>query len=195
MSSFSLPAVALVLLTSLVLLEVLDWRFSIGALGLQYLGVFLLVALTWPIELAVIKLVTGWMCGAILGLTNVNYQGDVNAEQAWPTERLFRILTASLVVIAVLAFSPRVEQWIPSAAAPQIWGSFLLIGMGLLNVGITRALFAAILGLMTVVSGFEIIYAAVEASTLVAGLLAVINLGIALVGSYLMSIAPASETT
>jgi len=42
------------------------------------------------------------------------------------------------------------------------------------------------IGLMTVLCGFEILYAAVESSILVAALLAVINLGLALVGSYLM---------
>ena len=39
---------------------------------------------------------------------------------------------------------------------------------------------------MTVLSGFEILYSAVEGSILVAALLATINLGLALVGAYLM---------
>jgi hypothetical protein len=39
---------------------------------------------------------------------------------------------------------------------------------------------------MTVLSGFEIIYSTVESSVLVAALLAVINLGLALVGAYLL---------
>jgi hypothetical protein len=39
---------------------------------------------------------------------------------------------------------------------------------------------------MTALSGFEILYATVEGSVLVAGLLAIINLGLALVGSYLL---------
>jgi hypothetical protein len=40
--------------------------------------------------------------------------------------------------------------------------------------------------LLTVITGFEIIYSAVESSALVVALLVVINLGLALVGSYLM---------
>jgi hypothetical protein len=39
---------------------------------------------------------------------------------------------------------------------------------------------------MTVLAGFEILYATVEGSILVAALLAVINLGLALVGAYLL---------
>jgi uncharacterized membrane protein len=65
-------------------------------------------------------------------------------------------------------------------------GSLLLIGMGLLHLGITTDILRVAIGLMTVLSGFEIIYSAVEGSVLVAALLAVITLGLALVGSYLL---------
>ena len=44
-----------------------------------------------------------------------------------------------------------------------------------------------ILGLLTLLAGFEIIYAAVESSELVAAALAVVNLGLALTGAYLLS--------
>ena len=43
-----------------------------------------------------------------------------------------------------------------------------------------------ILGLLTLLTGFEILYAAVENSILVTGLLAVTNLGLGIVGSYLL---------
>jgi hypothetical protein len=49
-----------------------------------------------------------------------------------------------------------------------------------------------IVGLLTVLSGFEIIYAAIESSVLVTGLLAGVNLGLALVGAYLL-ISPKME--
>ena len=65
-------------------------------------------------------------------------------------------------------------------------GSLILIGMGLLHLGITSYILRVVIGLMTVLSGFEILYSAVEGSILVAALLATINLGLALVGAYLM---------
>ena len=46
--------------------------------------------------------------------------------------------------------------------------------------------------LLTALAGFEIIYAAIETSVLVTGLLAGINLGLALVGAYLI-ISPTME--
>jgi hypothetical protein len=44
------------------------------------------------------------------------------------------------------------------------------------------------LGLLTVLSGFELVYAALETSILIAGLQAVITLGLALVGAYLLAV-------
>ena len=73
-------------------------------------------------------------------------------------------------------------------------GSLLLIGMGLLHLGITVSILRVTIGLMTVLSGFEILYSAVEGSVLVAALLAIINLGLALTGSYLMIASAASES-
>jgi hypothetical protein len=65
-------------------------------------------------------------------------------------------------------------------------GGLMLIAMGLLHLGITSQVLRVTLGLMTVLTGFEILYATVEGSALVTGLLAVITLGLSLVGSYLM---------
>jgi hypothetical protein len=48
---------------------------------------------------------------------------------------------------------------------------------------------------LTVLSGFEVLYAAVENSILVAALLAAVNLCLALVGSYLLNVSVAREDT
>jgi hypothetical protein len=64
--------------------------------------------------------------------------------------------------------------------------------MGLLQIGFTNeALFISI-GLLTITAGFEIIYAMIDSSILVAGLLAAANLGIAMIGAYLLT-APQME--
>jgi hypothetical protein len=67
-----------------------------------------------------------------------------------------------------------------------VTGAVLLIGMGLINLGMTTRPLRVLLGLLTTLSGFELLYAAVESSVLVAGLLAVVTLGLALVGAYLL---------
>ena len=63
----------------------------------------------------------------------------------------------------------------------------MLIGMGLLHLGISAQPLRIILGLLTVLSGFEIIYAALESSLLVAALLAVVELGLSLTGAYILT--------
>jgi hypothetical protein len=59
--------------------------------------------------------------------------------------------------------------------------------MGLLQLGMTTRISRIFIGLFTMLSGFEILYAVVERSILVTGLLALINLGLAIAGSYLIT--------
>jgi len=48
-------------------------------------------------------------------------------------------------------------------------------------------------GLMTVLSGFEVLYAPLEQAALVTGLLAAVNLSLALVGAFLINAPFAGE--
>jgi hypothetical protein len=162
-----------------------NWRWRVGGLAVQYLGVFWLVAISWPSSLAAVKLVTGWMAGAILGVSRIGQRAE--DRRRWPTEWLFLGLMVVLVVMSASAIAPSVAVWLPEVQEDQAWGGMLLIGMGMIHLGLASRGIRVILSLLTLLSGFEILYAVVESSTLVAGLLAVINLGVALVGAYLLS--------
>jgi hypothetical protein len=65
--------------------------------------------------------------------------------------------------------------------------------MGILLLGLTADTLRITLGLLTLLAGFEILYATVETSILLAGLLSIVNLGLALGGAYLMTAAPEEE--
>ena len=67
------------------------------------------------------------------------------------------------------------------------WYVLLLAGMGLLQMGMTSQPLRMVIGLLTFLAGSEIIYSALENSVLVAGLLAAIDLSLALIGAYLMA--------
>jgi hypothetical protein len=69
------------------------------------------------------------------------------------------------------------------------WSGLFLIGIGVLQVGLSSTMFRNAIGLLTLLSGFEILYAAVETSILIAGLLAIFSLGVALAAAYLMNAA------
>ena len=190
----SLPALIFVILTGLSLLISRDWRWSVGALALQYVGVFILVQYAWPLEISAVKLVAGWMAGAILGMaaSNSPATGQVE-EQSIPPSRIFRLLAAGLVGLAVGSLAAPLQSWLPQdAPLGLVLSSLVLLGLGLLNLGLTSQPLRAVIGLLTALAGFEILYAAVETSILVAGLLAGVNIGLALVAAYLL-LAPGME--
>lgn len=182
----ALPVVFLISLTGIILLVSHDWRVSIAALAVQYIGVFVLVVISWPLEMAVVKLVTGWMVCAVLVLAKAGASGSNIDEQGTVMNVFFRLLAAGLVGLVVASTGPRILVWIPEISIEQLLGGWVLIGLGLLHLGLTSSTLRVILGLLTVLAGFEIIYAAVETSVLVAGLLAAVSLGLALVGAYLL---------
>ena len=148
----------------------------------------ILTLLHWPLGMASVKVVAGWMCAAILGMTRSGLPREDKAEKQsiLPQGRLFRLFAAGIVIVVVASATPRVDAVMADAGFAVTTGSLLLIGMGLLHLGVTAHILRVIIGLMTVLAGFEILYATVEGSVLVAALLAGINLGLALVGSYLL---------
>lgn len=191
---FSWFAVIVILATCVGLLIVRDWRWSIILLAVQYFGMFILTLQNWPLGMASVKVVAGWMSAAILGMTRSGLPSqDFDEGTIWPRGRLFRLFAAAMILLIVAATTPSVDTIMADAGFAVTGGALILIGMGLLHLGITSYILRVVIGLMTVLSGFEILYSAVEGSILVAALLAIINLGLALVGSYLLIAENAQE--
>ncbi len=184
----------IVLFASLGLLFSRAWRAQLILLAVEYLGVFWLVAMHWPFGLASVKLVTGWMVCATLGITQSSLKDVGDAEEmAWPQGRLFRFFMVAMVVVVVVALMPYVEALIPGIDRSVILGGLVSIGVGIVQLGITSNLLRITLSLLMVMAGFETLYAVVETSVLLTGLLAIVNLGLALSGAYWMT-AAASPT-
>ena len=196
-----LPIFALLLVaaTSLILFMSTDWRLGILTLAVQYFGVFLLVLIHWPLSIAVVKLVAGWMPGAVLGMAMVSIperRQEMRQEtgKVLVASRPFYLLAALLVGMVVISQANQILEWFPDIHPEQAWGGLILVGLGLLKFGFTVNPLHAMLGLLTALSGFEVIYATIERSAMVAGLLAGITLGLALAGAYLL-MAPHLEET
>ena len=184
-TQYAIGAVLLLMATSLVLLISQNWRWTLAAFGLQYLGIFWLVAGVWPISLAAVKLIVGIMAGAVLATSQL---GNAAAEKGSTalSGRIFRLLTAGLIWIVVFSVSPQVTSWI-GIRQELVTGGLLLASMGLLQMGMTGQLLRVGIGLLSFLAGFEVIYAALEVSVMLAGLLAAITLALALVGAYLLA--------
>jgi hypothetical protein len=183
-----LPAVILAFTTAAVLIISRDWRISILSLAIQYICVFVLVSLSWPLETAATKLVAGWMACAVMGVALLNLPGGyITANPRLISDILFRLLAVILTALIVFAGGPKIGIWLPEVTVNQVFGSLTLISLGLLHLGLTIHPIRVVFGLLTVLSGFEILYSAVESSILIAGLLAIVTLGLAIVGAYMLA--------
>lgn len=196
-------AAILVTISSLLLLITVNWRGSIFLFGLTTFGVFLLLTNHWSPAMAVSQLVAGWMSGAVLALAMNSLPGAAQAEEeegspnpapgfhpeshsALKPGRLFFLLAAIFIGSVLFSQLGEIPRWFPDLGPAPAWSGLVLIGFGLLKLGYTARVLPAFLGLLTSLSGFEILYASVQSSLLVAGLLAVIHLGLALAGAYLL---------
>ncbi|MBM3125564.1 MAG: hypothetical protein FJZ87_10930 [Chloroflexi bacterium] len=187
--------VILIWFAAIFLLSGRDWRVQLAVMAFQYLAAFWLITRHLPFAMASAKLVAGWMVVASLGMTRISLiQVDEQASFR-AQDRFFPLTLAGVVAVVTAGASPRIEAVIPGIGLPVIAGSLLLVGTGLMQLGITSNILRIILGLLSLLMGFEIIYSAVESSILVAGLLAVTNLALGLVGSYLLmaEATPSSE--
>jgi hypothetical protein len=190
MDALSLPAAILVFVTGTIILVSWDWRISIGSLAVQYIGVFFLVALSWPLELAAVKLIAGLMASAGLALAMRNTLTGISAsDRLLTSDILFRVIAAILGGLFAITGGSKIIELFPEISREQSYGALVLIVLGLIHLGLTLQSSRVVIGLLTVLSGFGILYAAVESSILIAGLLAVITMSLSIVGAYLLNAA------
>lgn len=187
-SSFFLwLAVGIAVLAAPLLIVAQDWRWMLGLLAALYLAAFILVYRHWPIGMSVVKLVTGWMGIAALGMTRLNIASlDEQRGPFFVEGTPFRLFSVAIIILISFSAAARIEAMIPGIGQPIIIGGLLLMGTGVLHLGMTSEALRITIGLLTILAGFEIVYAGVESSVLVAALLAAANLGLALMGSYLL---------
>lgn len=184
---FSWFALALLTAASAGILLSRNWRWMLALLAILYVGVFVFVRLYWPLGMAAVKLITGWMASAILGMTQLGSEsGTESMEESLPQGFPFRLFMTILIGTVVITAAPRLSDFIPGIGLTESAASLMLIGMGVLYLGITSRPLQVTIGLLVILAGFEILYAVVEVSVLVAGLLAIVNLGLALTGAYFL---------
>jgi hypothetical protein len=183
--TLAVGAVAILMVTSILLVLNFNWRLNIIFLGVQYLAAFFLFILVFPLTLAAVKLVVGWMSVAILGSATPPLE-DIKRTSINQAGRLFRLMAAGMAVIVTFSIAPFIVNIIPTGLV-IVWGGLILVVIGLLQLGMTTQPENVIIGILTVLCGFDILYASVESSVLVVGLLALTTFGLALSGSYFIN--------
>jgi len=184
MPDLSTLAFALIVLTAMIILIFRDWRINTGALAMQYLAAFYLVTFSWPIGLAIVKLIVGWMATAAIGLTCMrNMENDSKMEST--SSLFFRGLSGLMIILVIFVVSSSLKDSVfPNLPLIIIRSGLMLIGMALMQLGTNASPYLTIMSLLSFLAGFEVIHAALERSTLLTGLMASVNLGLALVGVY-----------
>lgn len=162
-----------------------DWRWLLFYLAVVYAGAAALMTLVWPWTLAVTVLVGGWMAAAVLG---VSQQGVVGAPRRGRLGvKALRLSAGLLIALVALAMLPALALWLPPMGASYLWGSLALMFLGVWQVGLHGSdPLWVVAGLLTTLAGFAVLYAALEQSLLLAGLLALVVVALALAGSYLV---------
>jgi hypothetical protein len=198
------PAVIGVFVTATLLVVSQDWRLNVISLAGQYFFVMLLMTQLVRLEMAAVKGLIGWLVCLVVYLTEQQAQlltrksdgGSSLSIRGWFAARLegwkshgvsaraaFGFLAALLVALAAYAVSVAIP--LPQLPPGLTGVCYLLAGLGVLLLGLSRDPIRVGLGLLTFLSGFDLFYVALEPSLVVTGLLGSISFVIALGMAYL----------
>lgn len=160
------------------------WRRALIGLGVLFLMAFVFYLQVWPFTMSAVKLITGWMVVVTLFFSPI--QEDF-PEPGISGHQVFKFVALVFIWVVAFLITSKVNQYFQ--IKPEIlFAAIAIFGTGLLQLGMTTKPFYILTGILLVFAGFEILYASIETSILINGLLALINLLVALVGSYLLSL-------
>jgi hypothetical protein len=191
LEEFAIIALIAVVFTGALLILLDNRRLLLVTLAFQYIFVAWLVGLSLPLQVAAAKLVAGLLACAIIAvaLANVGWTGQLLIPRTIPSGTVFRVIALCLVLMAALGLGDDIWRSLPNISTVASYGATCLIAIGLLQLGLQEESVKVGVGLLTIISGFEVAYTTVEPSLAVMALLAAVHLGIAVVVSYLLLMA------
>jgi hypothetical protein len=200
-----LPALIGLIATASVIAIARDWRFGLWALLVQYVLVGILHLRMLPVELALVKVLVGMLVCPMLYWaarwieSERAHKAELERQQiaqemgevplpplSWPirpTNGLFRLLAILLLGMVLYSVSTSLSLPFiaPDIAPSPIW----LVLIGLFILVLTSEPIPAGMGLLTLISGFELFFDAMNPGLIEVGLLAAIHLLVGLAISYL----------
>ena len=166
--------------SAVILFTSRHWGRNLAALGFLYLSHFLILIENWPFELAAIKLVAGWM--AIAVLISARLAPESLFEQ--DAGLIFRSLVFAVLLMVAWSIAPGAEGWIPGIVFEAAFGGLFVVILGLFRTGFVQVPAQIILSLLATLSGFELLFSAIDSSALMTSMLAALNLSLAMTGAY-----------
>jgi hypothetical protein len=183
--------------TAGLIVAITDWRACVFALVAQYVLAGLLLTRVIRPEVAAIKTLIGAMICVVLYITARRAGwGKLSLEKGEePPSRFqlvlmlgvpFRVMTALMGV--ALAFSAAFKLPLADVPLEVSFGVFTLGLMGVFAIALADEPFKGGLGLLTLITGFELFYSSIEQSLAVVGFMGVVNFMLALAISYLTTV-------
>jgi len=169
-------------LVSFALLLVEDWRYRLALVAITQLIGFILIVQIWPLPLAAVKLISGWMGVTLLAITFTSR--NITLENPHMSSRIFRVLLGVFGWILVLVSVQRFNEWLPISYTNLFVGLVFFVS-GIIYLAMRSSTLDTVLGLLLFFEGFDVIYSSLEGSALVTGLFGVIIILICLTGSFL----------
>jgi len=179
------------------IVTVRNWRLALPVMVLQYVLVGILLARLLDPTAALFKPLAGFVVLFVLSLA-AQRADDVRAErgesvaserlaqpnwQRLPAQLLLRAITTCLVITA--AFGAAARFPLPGVARELGLGAYMLAGCGLLLMATAHESLNVGLGILMLISGFELAYTPLEPSVGLSVLLALTTLLIGLAIAYL----------
>ncbi len=208
------PAIVGLVITASFIVVISDWRFSLAALSVQYVLVGLLLTRLIQPQVAVIKVLIGALVCVVLYLTarlvdargkesvleredaehgHSRHPASATSNIQLPTFKTragallpdfaFRLLVTLFVGLAVYSLSRRYP--LPEIPSDIGFACYWLASVGLLVLMLTEEPLKTGMGLLTLITGFELFFSVLERSLSVVGFLGIANFLIALAIAYL----------
>lgn len=204
------PAIVGLLLTALVIFLTSDWRLSLGALLVQYLLVGLALTRFIEPEVTVVKILVGVLVVSILVLGARHAHGPEEAEapdedepepglqllglrlgwDAGPLGLPLRVLAVLLVFLALVRVLSQFQVPVAPTGFPielalvAIW----MASMGIIGLVLGGGPLRASCSILTVLAGFDLVYATMERSLAIVGFYGALTLLTAMAFSYLATV-------
>ncbi len=208
------PAVIGVFITAILLVVSRDWRLNLLGLAGKYTFVALLMIQGMRLEMVALKGLIGWLICLVFYLTEQQSKSLTRASgetedlslQTWTAARietwrrkgvsapgLFGFMAA--LMVAVVAYAAASSLPLPETPAEISLVAYLLTGLGILLLGLSRDPLRIGIGMLMFLGGFDLFYTALEQSLVVTGFLGTLSFVIALVTAYLKTVQAANIDT
>lgn len=160
-----------------------DWRWKMAGLALIQLIGFILILQIWPIALASVKLISGWMGVALMSATMASTREARNVELQI-SARVYKLMLTAFSWIVIAASVERLNSWLPIPYTNLFIGLVFFFS-GIFYFSQERDINGIAIGLLIFLSGFDIIYSSLEGSALVTGIYGTIVILVSIINSYL----------